>query len=194
MRPPYARNSPIERRHCSPSSVRVSPNLYFTHLNASVSERFIARIVRRHRDASITTSLLGYLVVCDLTELPANERARKLTLQETAQTEQLVTLLFELGAIVRHAQSTTAYWLHFPNAGTLCRQLVAHRTESKARLQRTRWKEMLESDLIGRGGPRVLRGVRVELPLDALGADLIGRGLAQRIRTTGGLYFRVPRT
>lgn len=157
-------------------------------------ERFITRIVRAHRDASITHNLLAYLIICDLTEVPSNERTRRLTSEEKTQTEQLITLLFELGLVVRHATSTTAYWLHFPSAGALCRQLVAHRTEATSRLQRSRWKEMLESDLIGRGGGRVLRGVRVQLPLDALGADLIGRGIAQRIRTTGGLYYRVPRT
>jgi hypothetical protein len=43
---------------------------------------------------------------------------------------------------------------------------------------------------VSRGGTRILRGVKVELPIDALGADLIGRGIAQRIRTTGGLYYR----
>ena len=160
----------------------------------SILERFITRIVRAHRDSSVTFNLLAFLVVCDLPELPSSERARRLSPEERTQTEQLLTLLFELSAIIRHASSTTAYWLHFPNAGALCRQLVAHRTESLARLQRARWKEMLEGDLLGHGGRRVLRGVRVELPLDALGADLIGRGIAQRIRTTGGLYYRRQRS
>jgi hypothetical protein len=145
--------------------------------------------------------------------MPSNERARRLTALEGALTEQLISLLFELGAIIRHRTSTTAYYLHMPGAGALCKQLNAHRAEAVARLERARWKECLEEELIGsfvrslpvlgarsshqtcqgRGGARILRSVRVDLPLDALGADLIGKGLATRIRTTGGLYYRKPR-
>lgn len=156
-------------------------------------ERFISIIVKRHKDSCITFSLLGYLVVEGLDEVPHNERAHGLSNAAKETTEKLINLLFDYTLIIRHATSTTTFWLHFPGAGALCRQLVAHRTESIARLGKTRWKEMTESDLLGRGGVRVLRGVRVELPVDVLGADLIGRGIAQRIRTTGGLYYRVPR-
>lgn len=117
----------------------------------SMLERFIERIVRKHADMLISFNQLAYMVVCDLPEVPDSlERARRLGAGDVARTEQLITLLFKYSLMVRHASSTTSYWLHYPNAGLLCRQLKAHRAESIARLERTRWKEMLESDLIGR--------------------------------------------
>ena len=112
-------------------------------------ERFIEHIVKKHADCSVTRNQLAFLVVRGM-PVPVRERPRTLSHEDITRTEQFVSLLFEYSLIIRHPSSTTAYWLHFPDAGALCRQLKAHRTESIARLGRARWKEMLEADLLGR--------------------------------------------
>lgn len=169
-------------------------------VEVQVARFFFERVVGQHADISITHARLSQLLL----QPPPHAGQQAATpgagataagsgcsgsgsTQFQLPVEKQISVLINMGALVRHHLVDDLLVMCVPGAGPLVRAIVAGRKEVLAWIRRRKYSEVAEKELLGKGKC----GVKTPLGLPFHVADLLGQGRLLKIPSCVGSMLKV---